>query len=122
MHLGLVVYGSLETVSGGYLYDRKLVQHLQSRGDEVEVISVPWRPYGRGLLDNLSPALLSVCAGPPSICCSRTSWCIPRYSASIIGCAAGSPIPWWPSSIICAAVRPGPPGRTACIARWSGNT
>ncbi len=58
MHLGLVVYGSLETVSGGYLYDRKLVEHLQSCGDEVEVISVPWRPYGRALLDNLSPALI----------------------------------------------------------------
>ena len=57
MHLGLVVYGSLETVSGGYLYDRKLVEHLESCGDEVEVISVPWRPYGRALLDNLSPAL-----------------------------------------------------------------
>ena len=58
MHLGLVVYGSLETVSGGYLYDRKLVEYLQSCGDEVEVISVPWRPYGRALLDNLSPALI----------------------------------------------------------------
>ena len=57
MRLGLVVYGSLETVSGGYLYDRKLVQYLRRRGDEVEVISVPWRPYGRALLDNLSPAL-----------------------------------------------------------------
>lgn len=57
MRLGLLVYGSLETVSGGYLYDRKLVQYLRSRGDEVEVISVPWRPYGRALLDNLSPAL-----------------------------------------------------------------
>ncbi len=58
MRLGLVVYGSLETVSGGYLYDRKLVQHLLRRGDAVEVISVPWRPYGLGLLDNLSPTLL----------------------------------------------------------------
>ncbi len=58
MRLGLVVYGSLETVSGGYLYDRKLVQHFLRRGDEVEVISVPWRSYGLGLLDNFSPALL----------------------------------------------------------------
>jgi glycosyltransferase involved in cell wall biosynthesis len=57
LRLGLLIYGSLETVSGGYLYDRRLVQHLRSRGDEVEVISVPWRPYGRALLDNLSPAL-----------------------------------------------------------------
>jgi len=57
LRLGLVIYGSLETVSGGYLYDRKLVDHLRSRGDAVEVISVPWRPYGRALLDNLSPPL-----------------------------------------------------------------
>ncbi|MCL4501455.1 MAG: glycosyltransferase family 4 protein [Deltaproteobacteria bacterium] len=58
MHLGLVVYGSLETVSGGYLYDRKLVEHFQRCGDEVEVISMPWRPYGRACLDNLSNALI----------------------------------------------------------------
>lgn len=58
MRLGLVIYGGLEQVSGGFLYDRKLAQHLQSRGDEVEVISVPWRPYGRALLDNHSPSLL----------------------------------------------------------------
>jgi glycosyltransferase involved in cell wall biosynthesis len=58
LRLGLVVYGSLDTVSGGFLYDRQLVRQLRSRGDEVEVISLPWRPYARGLLDNLSPALL----------------------------------------------------------------
>jgi glycosyltransferase involved in cell wall biosynthesis len=58
LRLGLLIYGSLETVSGGYLYDRKLVQHLRSRGDEVDIISLPWRPYGTGLLHNLSPALL----------------------------------------------------------------
>jgi glycosyltransferase involved in cell wall biosynthesis len=57
LRLGLVIYGSLETISGGFLYDRMLVQHLRSRGDEVEVISLPWRAYGRGLLDNLSPSL-----------------------------------------------------------------
>ncbi len=59
MRLGLMVYGSLETVSGGYLYDRKLVEHLRRHADEVEIISVPWRPYGRGLLDNLCPTLLA---------------------------------------------------------------
>jgi glycosyltransferase involved in cell wall biosynthesis len=58
LRLGLLVYGSLETVSGGYFYDRQLVEHLRCRGDEVEVISLPWRSYGLGLLDNLSPALL----------------------------------------------------------------
>jgi len=58
LRLGLVIYGGLETVSGGYLYDRKLVEHLRRCGDEVEVISLPWPPYGRALLDNFSPVLL----------------------------------------------------------------
>ena len=58
MRIGLLIYGSLDTLSGGFLYDRKLVQYLLSHGDEVEVISVPWRQYGRGLLDNLSPDLI----------------------------------------------------------------
>lgn len=59
MRLGLLIYGSLETVSGGYLYDRKLVEYLQRQGDEVEIISLPWRSYPLNLLDNLSPALLA---------------------------------------------------------------
>ena len=57
MRVGLVIYGSLETISGGYLYDRKLVEHLQSRGDQVEIISLPWRNYIRHLGDNLAPAV-----------------------------------------------------------------
>jgi glycosyltransferase involved in cell wall biosynthesis len=52
--VGLVIYGSLQTVSGGYLYDRKLVERLAAEGDEVEIISLPWRDYGRHLADNLS--------------------------------------------------------------------
>jgi glycosyltransferase involved in cell wall biosynthesis len=58
MRVGLVIYGSLETISGGYLYDRKLVEHLESQGDQVEIISLPWRNYPRHLGDNLSPTLL----------------------------------------------------------------
>jgi len=54
MHIGLIIYGSLDTISGGYLYDRKLVAHLRSQGDEVEVISLPWSNYGRHLSHNLS--------------------------------------------------------------------
>lgn len=54
MRVGLIIYGSLDTISGGYLYDRKLVQHLQSQGEQVEVISLPWRSYPRHLGDNLS--------------------------------------------------------------------
>jgi glycosyltransferase involved in cell wall biosynthesis len=57
MHLGLVIYGSLNTISGGYLYDRRLVKHLREAGDRVEVISLPWRYYARHLADNFSAAL-----------------------------------------------------------------
>lgn len=57
MRIGLVIYGNLDTVSGGYLYDRRLVAHLRACGDSVEVVSLPWRDYGRHLADNLAPSL-----------------------------------------------------------------
>jgi glycosyltransferase involved in cell wall biosynthesis len=57
VHVGLLIYGSLTTVSGGFIYDRNLVRYLQEAGDRVEVISLPWRPYGVSLLDNLNPKL-----------------------------------------------------------------
>ena len=53
MHIGLVIYGSLDTTSGGYIYDRKLVEYLRSQGDVVEIISLPWRNYTAHLLDNV---------------------------------------------------------------------
>ncbi|MGD8403212.1 MAG: glycosyltransferase family 4 protein [Anaerolineales bacterium] len=52
MKLGLVIYGSLDTLSGGYLYDRKLVEYLRVQGDTVEIISLPWRNYAAHLTDN----------------------------------------------------------------------
>ncbi len=54
MRIGLVVYGDLDQVSGGYLYDRKLVEHLEARGDTVRVFRQPERPYPGGLVDNLN--------------------------------------------------------------------
>ena len=53
MHIGLIIYGSLDTLSGGYLYDRKLVEYLRSQGDIVKVIPLPWRNYAAHLTDNL---------------------------------------------------------------------
>jgi hypothetical protein len=53
MRIGLVIYGSLDTVSGGYLYDRKLVEHLRAQGDTVEIFPLPWRNYAAHLADNL---------------------------------------------------------------------
>ncbi len=57
MNIGLTVYGSLEERSGGFRYDRKLVEQLRRRGDTVDVIELPWREYTRGLLDNVSPGI-----------------------------------------------------------------
>ncbi len=54
MRLGLVIYGSLETMTGGYLYDRKLVEHLRQYGNSVQVFSLPWRGYARDLADHPS--------------------------------------------------------------------
>jgi glycosyltransferase involved in cell wall biosynthesis len=58
LKIGLVIYGDLETLTGGYLYDRMLVEFLRSRGDVVKIFSLPWRNYGRHLFDNLSQTLV----------------------------------------------------------------
>lgn len=59
MHIGLLIYGSLETISGGYLYDRQLVQVLRAAGHTVEIVALPWRNYGRHLTDNGALGLLT---------------------------------------------------------------
>ncbi len=59
MRIGLVIYGTLSTLSGGYLYDRLLVQELRRSGDQVEIISLPWSHYGRHLLHNVRPSLMN---------------------------------------------------------------
>jgi len=58
MHATLIIYGGLDTISGGYLYDRKLVTHLRDQGDTVEIISLPWVNYPFHLTHNFSPRLL----------------------------------------------------------------
>lgn len=54
MRVGLVIYGSLDTLSGGFLYDRMLVRYLEAQGDKVTVLSQPWESYARCLAHNLS--------------------------------------------------------------------
>jgi glycosyltransferase involved in cell wall biosynthesis len=58
MRIGLLIYGSLNTQSGGYLYDRKLVDYLLQQGDQVEVISLAPRNYAHHLTDNFSTSLI----------------------------------------------------------------
>jgi len=59
MRIGLLIFGSLDTVSGGYLYDRQLVRYLEAQGDHVQVVSIPWRNYPKHLFDNLSTDLFN---------------------------------------------------------------
>lgn len=59
MRVALIIYGSLDVLSGGNLYDRKLVEHLRERGHEVGRIELPAGSYARRLLQNLSRSLRS---------------------------------------------------------------
>lgn len=59
MRIGFLIYGSLDRLTGGYLYDHRLVEHLRRHGHEVEVVALPLRGYARSLLDNLSRPLLA---------------------------------------------------------------
>lgn len=54
MRIGVIICGNLDMGSGGFLYDRKLVEYLRLRGDEVEVVALPWYGYARSLTLNLS--------------------------------------------------------------------
>lgn len=63
MRIGLVVYGDIDTTSGGFLYDRRLVDGLRERGDSVDVIGLPWRSYSRGLLDGVSGSFVDRLVG-----------------------------------------------------------
>jgi glycosyltransferase involved in cell wall biosynthesis len=57
MRVGLVIYDSIDSLSGGYLYDRMLVERLKANGDQVEIVSLPGRSYLAHLGDNFSVGL-----------------------------------------------------------------
>jgi glycosyltransferase involved in cell wall biosynthesis len=43
--IGLVIYGRLDALTGGTLYDRRMVQVLEQRGHQVAVVSLPVVSY-----------------------------------------------------------------------------
>jgi len=57
MHIGLIIYGRLSNLTGGWLYDRLLVDFLRECGHTVEVIALKQRRYVRNLADNFSHRL-----------------------------------------------------------------
>lgn len=61
MHVGLLIYGDINSQSGGYLYDRQLVSSLQRQGDRVDIISISQRSYAGDLMARDIPAELGGC-------------------------------------------------------------
>ena len=57
MRIGFIIYGSLDTLTGGYLYDKIVIQGLMERGHDVEVISLTTGTYFRRLWLAFSPGL-----------------------------------------------------------------
>jgi glycosyltransferase involved in cell wall biosynthesis len=56
MRIGFHIYGSLDLVSGGFIYDRLLIEALRQRGHEVRVIGLPWpRTLAGALVQNALP-------------------------------------------------------------------
>lgn len=55
MRIAFLVYGGLDRVSGGFLYDRQVVSGLRALGDTVDVVALPWWGYRRAMAANLLP-------------------------------------------------------------------
>ncbi len=58
MKIGLIIYGSLDILTGGFMYDRKVVEYLAFSGHSVQVFALPWRTYPQHLSDNFSGSFL----------------------------------------------------------------
>lgn len=52
MRIGLIIYGSLDTLSGGYLYDRMLVRQLVGFGCQLQLLSLTYDGYAKNLTHN----------------------------------------------------------------------
>ncbi len=58
MKVALIVYGSLEVISGGNLYDLQLVRYLRRQGVVVDIISLPKPKYGVALFQNVFSSVI----------------------------------------------------------------
>ena len=50
-----MIYGDINTVSGGYLYDRKLVSYLEAQDDQLEIINLRHLKYWNQIVNNIDP-------------------------------------------------------------------
>jgi glycosyltransferase involved in cell wall biosynthesis len=55
MRIAFVVYGGLDQISGGFLYDRMVVDRLSAAGVTVDVLALPWWAPAPALAQNALP-------------------------------------------------------------------
>jgi glycosyltransferase involved in cell wall biosynthesis len=58
MRVALIIYGSLNTVTGGYIYDCKLVDYLRSKGVVVQIFSQPNKNFFGSIRNNFSKKIV----------------------------------------------------------------
>jgi glycosyltransferase involved in cell wall biosynthesis len=64
MRLLFVIYGSLDQISGGYLYDRRVIEYLREQGAVVDLLELPVLPYLLCPLHVFHPRLRRLLRGP----------------------------------------------------------
>lgn len=53
MRIGWLIYGDLHLQTGGFFYDRQIIQGLRARGHHVDVVTWPWRAAFTAALGSL---------------------------------------------------------------------
>jgi len=53
MRVAKVIIGDIDSLTGGYLYEKKLVEYLRQQGHRADIVSIPNLPYGLQFLANL---------------------------------------------------------------------
>jgi len=57
MRVAKVIIGDIDSITGGYLYEKKLVEYLRQQGHQADIVSIPNLPYALQFLANLWPPL-----------------------------------------------------------------
>lgn len=59
MRVGLIIYGSIDTITGGYIYNSKLVDYLRSKGIIVQIFSQPQKSFFGLIKNNFSRSMIN---------------------------------------------------------------
>jgi glycosyltransferase involved in cell wall biosynthesis len=57
MRIGLLIYGDINSISGGYLYNRQLLSYLRNHGEQVQIFSLPLPGFWQQWTANFSGLL-----------------------------------------------------------------